>query len=424
MGRTLAIVCVVAALAGSALADQLELLDGRTFEGLVTVDGDTVTVKMTYGTLQFSQREVAQIVYKDTPEETLAKKLGDASSDSAADLFAVAKWALDNALDRQGKELLAKVIAVDANHAEARRILRHARIDGKWYAFDRAIELARGKLQAGRHGDLVGKVIPALRALPLSSTHRADVDVILARTHMHAGQFTEAKAVFSALAERVGGESAIQYAAIVRILTEHSDGMYVASKVYPPQAALVPTKDPALSVGPASLSRPIALDAALHDWATRTELEAGKNLLAEARKVEPTDPDAAKTKYALATLRFHRADAIVAGTRTPEIARAWHIEIARRRISGIRKLVDADAKKCDKIDDTLGQATMSKREYRAVMMRMMQHLGNARDGLKDILTLAKPYPRALVLEVKWAEVDLKKIEGWRKVLAVELDNGK
>jgi len=424
MRRTIAVVCVMAALAGSALADQIELLDGRTFEGLVTIDGDTVTVKMTYGTLQFTQREVARIVYKDTPEEVLAKKLDAASADSAADLFAVAKWALDNALDRQGKELLAKVIALDADHAEARRTLLHARIDGKWYAFDRAIELARGKLEAGRHENLLGKVIPALKALPLSSAQRADVDVIFARTHMCAGRFTDAKAVFSDLADRVGGQRAIQYAAIVQILTEHDDGMYVVSRIYPPRAALVPTKEASLGVGPVSLSRPIALDAALHDMATRTELDAGKTLLGEARKVEPTDPDAAKTKYALATLRFQRADAIVVGTRTPGISRAWHIEIARRRISGIRKLVDADAKECDKIEQELGRATMSKKEYRAVLLKMMRHLGEARDGLKDILELAKPYPRALVLEVKWAEVDLKKIEGWRKVLTAELDNGK
>ena len=424
MGRIIAVACVVAVLASSVLADQLELLDGRTFEGLVTVDGDTVTVKMTYGTLQFSNREVARIVYKDTPEEVLAKKLAAAAPDSAAELFAVAKWAFDNALDRQGKQLLAKVIAVDANHAEARCRLLHARIDGKWHAFDQSLELARGKLQAGRYENLLSKVIPALQALPLASAQRTAVEDIRARTYLQAGRFGDAKAVFSALAEQTRGQAAVQYAAIVGILVEHSDGMYVVSKVYPPQATLVPTKDPSLGVGPVSLRRTIVLDAALHDRATKTELEAGKKLLAEARKVEPTDPDAARTKYSLATLRFQRADAMVAGTRTPGIARAWHVEIARRRISAIRKIVDVDAKKCDEIDASLGRSEMSKKDYRAMMLRMMYHLGNAREGLKDILALAKPHPRALILEIKWAEVDLKKIEGWRKVLATELDNGK
>jgi len=424
MRRTITAVCVVALLASSVQGDRLDLLDGRTFEGLVSVDGDTVTVKMTYGTLQFSQREVARIVYMDTPEEVLAKKLAAAAPDSAEDLFAVAKWALDNALDRQGKQLLAKVITVDPDHAEARRRLLHARIDGKWHAFDQSLELARGKLQARRYEDLLGKVIPALKALPLASAQRTAVDDIRARTYLQGGRVDDARGAFSALAEQTGGLAAVRYAAIAAILVEYSDGMYVVNKVYPPQATLVPTKNPSLDVGPASLSRPIVLDAALHDRATRTELEAGKKLLAEARKIEPTDPDAARTKYALATLRFQRADAIVVGTRTPHIARAWHVEIARRRISAMRKLVDADAKKCDEIDASLGRAEMSRKDYRAMLQRMMYHLGSAREGLKGILALAKPYPRALVLEIKWAEVDLKKIEGWRKVLATELDNGK
>ena len=59
-----------------------------------------------------------------------------------------------------------------------------------------------------------------------------------------------------------------------------------------------------------------------------------------------------------------------------------------------------------------------------MMMRLMHHLGSAREGLKDVLALAKPYANDLILEIKWAEVDLKKIEAWRKVLAAELDDGK
>ena len=424
MTRIIAVACVVAALAATACADRLELLDGRTFEGLVTVDGDTVTVKMTYGTLQFASRDVSRIVYMDTPEETLAKKLAAASPDSAEELYAVAKWALDTGLDRQGKGLLVKVIGVNADHAEARRRLLHARIDGKWHAYDNALELAKGKLQAKRYGNLLDKVLPALKDLPLSSAQRAAVEDIRGRTYLQAARFADARTVFSALADQVGGPAAIQYAAIADILGEHSDGMYVVSKVYPPQATLIRTKDPPLAVGPASLSRPIVLDAVLHDTATKTELEAGKKLLAEARKAEPTDPDAARRKYVLARLHFQRADAIVAGTRTPGIARTYHVEITRRRISAIRRLVDADAKKCDQISQSLGSSEMSKKDYRATILRMLHHLGNARQGLKDILVLAKPYPRALILEIKWVEIDLKKIDGWRKVLSAELDDGK
>lgn len=424
MTRTIAGVCLWAVLAATAYADRLDLVDGRTFEGLVTVDGDTVTVKMTYGSLQFSQREVARITYMDTPEEVLAKKTAAASPDSADELFAVARWAFDNALDRQGKELLGKVIAISADHAGARRRLLHARIDDKWYTFDEALELARGKLQAERYDDLLAKVFPPLKDLPLSSSQRNAVQDIRARTHLQAGQFTDARGVFATLADRGRGPAGVRYTAIATILAEHSDGMYIVRDVYPPQATLLRTKGPILSPGPASLSRPIVLDAALHDLANRTEIEAGKKLLAEAREAERTEPSVARTKYALATQRFERADAIVAGTPTPEIAKTYHVEIARRRISAIRKVVDDEAEKCDKIRASLGQSEMSKKAYRAIMTRLLYHLGSAREALNAILALAKPYPGDLILEIKWAEVDLKKIEGWRKVLATELDDGK
>ena len=45
---TVGVLCVVAAMAAG---DRLVLLDGRAFEGTVTVEGQTVRVEMAYGTL-------------------------------------------------------------------------------------------------------------------------------------------------------------------------------------------------------------------------------------------------------------------------------------------------------------------------------------------------------------------------------------
>lgn len=424
MTRMIAAVCLTAALATSAWADRLELVDGRTFEGTVIVDAETVTVKMTYGTLQFSPRDVSRITYMDTPAETLAKKVEAVAAGDADGLFVVAKWAIDNGLDTQAKELLTKIIALDDDHAEARRRLLYTRIDGKWHTHDSALELVRSKLQAGRHEDLLANVLPAVARLPLSSAQRSVVDDLRARAQLQAGRFADARAAFGSLADRVGGDVGIQYAAIAGILGEYKDGMYVLKEVYPPQAALVRPEGQVAEKGPGSLARPIVLEAALWEVARTTELEAGRELLAEARKIEPTDPDAARTKYALATRRFLRADAIVAGTRTPGVAKAYHIEVARCRIRAIRAVVEADAKKYEQIKATLGRNGMSDKEYRALILRMMQHLSDVRSGLKEVIALAKPYPRALVLEVSWAEVDLKKIEEVRAVLVAELDNGK
>jgi len=424
MTRMIAAVCLAAALASPAWADRLELIDGRTFEGTVTIDGDTVTVKMTYGTLQFLQRDVSRITYMDTPAEALAKKVDAVAAGDAEGLFVVAKWAIDNGLDAQAKELLTKVIALDGDHAEARRRLLYTRIDGKWQTHDSSLELVRSKLQAGRHKDLLANVLPAIARLPLSSAQRSVVDDLRARAQLQASRFADARAAFLTLADRVGGDVGVQYAAIAGILDECRDGMYVLKEVYPPQVALVRREGQVAEKGPGSLARPIVLEAALWEVARTTELEAGRELLAEARKIEPTDPAAARTKYALATRRFQRADAIVAGTRTPGVAKTYHVEVARCRIRAIRAAVEADATKYEQAKATLGRAGMSDRDYRALVSRMMQHLGDVRDGLKEVLALARPYPRALVLEVNWAEVDLRKTEEVRAVLAAELDNGK
>jgi len=424
MTRMIAAVCLAAALAAPAWGDRLELLDGRTFEGTVTIDAETVTVKMTYGTLQFSPRDVARITYKDTPAEVLAKKVDAVADDDADGLFTVAKWALANGLDAQARQLFVKIIAVQSDHAEARRRLLNTRIDGKWHTHDSALELVRSKLQAGHHANLLSTVIPAISRLPLSPVQRRVVDDLRARAQLRASRFADAQAAFLALAERAGGDVGVQYAAIAGILGQCKDGMYVLKQVYPPQAALVRPEGQIARKGPGSLARPIVLEAALWELARTTELEAGRELLAEARKIEPTDPYAARTGYALATQRFERADAIVAGTRTPGVAKTYHVEVARCRIRVIRGAVETAAKKYEQIKATLGRAGMSDKDYRALVSRMMQHLGDVRIGLKEVLALATPYPRALVLEINWAEVDLRKIDEVRAVLAAELDNGK
>ena len=97
-----------------------------------------------------------------------------------------------------------------------------------------------------------------MKDLPLSSSQQVSVQNILAHTNLQAGRFAEAKTVFQALADRMVAQEGAQYTAIVAILTEYADGMYVVTKVYPPQAALIAVKDPPLAVGPASLSKPEA----------------------------------------------------------------------------------------------------------------------------------------------------------------------
>jgi hypothetical protein len=121
-------------------------------------------------------------------------------------------------------------------------------------------------------------------------------------------------------------------------------------------------------------------------------------------------------KYLQAGKAFDRADAMVA-----DIARSYRIEIARRRITAIRKDADADAKKFDAALATLGKKDMTAQAYRSMVQRLMHNIDSVRESLKGVIDIAKPYPRELVLEVEWAQQDLKKIEAMRVILASELD---
>ncbi len=192
--------------------------------------------------------------------------------------------------------------------------------------------------------------------------------------------------------------------------------MYVLSEPYPPESALLGSSAKTVPAGPASLATPLVLEAALREKA-KGEIKSGRNTMDAATKLERTDPDGALTKYVQAAKSFDRADAMV-----PDIARSYRIEIARRRIAAVRKDADADAQKFDAEMNTLGKKDMTAAVYRSTVLRLMHNIDSVRESLKGVIDIAKPYPRELVLEVEWAQQDLKKIEAMRVILASELDN--
>ena len=194
--------------------------------------------------------------------------------------------------------------------------------------------------------------------------------------------------------------------------------MYVLRETYPPAAALLGSTQAQIMPGPASLATPLVLEAALRDEAKK-EIEAGRKLLEEAQKLSTTDPDMGNMKYALADKRFQRADAMI-----PDIARAHRVDIARRKIAALRKDADADAKDFDNQMAKLGVKDMPAAAYSNMILRMIHHLDSTREDLKNIIEVAQTYPKDLVLELKWAELDLTRIENMRKILVTELDGRK
>lgn len=146
-----------------------------------------------------------------------------------------------------------------------------------------------------------------------------------------------------------------------------------------------------------------------------SEVESAKKLMDAAKALDETDPAAASARYEQAIAALDRADSLVANA-----GKTQRIEIVRRRISAIRRSTDADATAFDKAMDNLGQQNVSPEAYRSLIEGMIGLLDKVRDRLNTVLEAVKPFSQELVLEMKWAEFDLKRIESMRKVLQDEL----
>jgi hypothetical protein len=420
MARVLLSGCLVALLAASAAADKLILTDGRTFTGTVAVEGDTVLITVPYGTLRFPKTQVERIELMDTPEQEFRKKLGEAPLDDPNALYNLAQWADHSSLARQAGDLYALILKLSPNHRATRKALGYIRVGKSWLTFDQALQQARGRLEAGGYEALLEEVLPALKAAATTKARHAEVEELLGLTQLRSRQFAAAAATFAALGKTADPPLAARAAAIADILAENADGMYVLRETYPPSAPLLSgaTSAPSVQPGPASIANPLVLEAALRDLAKK-QIATGRKLMDEAQKLERTDPDPAASKYAQAEEALNRADALVGG-----IARSYRIEIARRKIAAIRKDADADAKRFDEAMAKLGLKDMTAPAYKTMVQRLIHHLDSTRDDLKRIQEIAEPFSRELVLEMKWAELDLTKIENMRKILVTELDGRK
>lgn len=416
--------CLIAILASTAAADKLVLTDGRVFVGTVSVESDTVQIAVAYGTLRFDKTMVERIELMDTPEQEFRKKLAETDLNDPNALFTLAQWAGQKRLSRQATDLHKLILKLEPGHAGAHKGLGHIKIGNKWQPFDAAFDQARGMLEAGSYELLLAEILPALKEVAPTRAKSMEVTELVGYAQLHSRQFMRAEATFSELAESAGkseppaADLACRAMTIAEILHANSDGMYVLKEAYPPAAALLGSSQKQVDPGPASLARPLVLEAALRD-AAKKQIEAGRELLEEAQKLSVTEPDVGAMKYALAEKAFGRADAMI-----PNIARAHRVDIARRKIASLRKDADADAKDFDDQMAKLGVKDMPATTYNTMILRMIHHLDSTRDDLKRIVELAEAYPKDLVLELKWAQIDLTRIENMRKILITELDGRK
>lgn len=414
MIRALLICLILAALASASRADRLLLQDGRTFDGEVTVEDQAVTIRMSYGTFSFPKDQVTRIERQATPESQLQAMLKHTPPNDADALFVAAQWASEHGLPKEADSLHKQVLALKPDHAASRKALGFIKIDNEWRTFEQGMELAHSKLQAACYDQLANSLLPELEELAASRDRLADIRELSGLTQLRLKNFQTALRVFQELSGSATGAAALRYTAIAEILRECPQGAYILTEDHPADSALLGGDRRSLKAGPVSLADPLALDAALRQKA-KAEVDAARKILDEARKLEATDSDAAKVKYIQAGKLYDRADAMV-----PNIARSYRIEIARRRIATLRKYIDADAARFDAQMEKLARESMTGEAYEGVVVRMIHQLDTVRSNLTEVLDIAKPFPRELILEIKWAELDLQRIDSMKTILRSEL----
>ncbi len=129
----------------SLRADVVVLTNGKSLEGRVTRDGDTIIIDMAQGQVRVPRDKVRSIQPKRTPLDEYAEKRQQIQQDfttgkilapeAAARWYDVAVWAGELNLTRVRDEALKNTLAMDGEHEEARKASGFLKHDGKWMTF-------------------------------------------------------------------------------------------------------------------------------------------------------------------------------------------------------------------------------------------------------------------------------------------------
>ena len=119
-------------LNGTVLADVVRLTNGGVLKGKILEDLPAgVRIKTVGGTLFVAREGITDVSYQQAPEDIYAKAKR-LYRDTASDQFKLAQWCARHRLRRQQRVHLLRVIALDANHAVARRMLGYVRQGDTW----------------------------------------------------------------------------------------------------------------------------------------------------------------------------------------------------------------------------------------------------------------------------------------------------
>jgi hypothetical protein len=138
-----------ASLAIGASADTIRLRNGNALQGDARVlpNGD-VEVHSAMGVWTVKAARVLEVVESETAEERVAKALARRPALSVEELFELALEVRDDGSTTLAARLLERVVALDPEHVDARRLLGQRRLGDAWVAEDE-YRVARGEVRLG-----------------------------------------------------------------------------------------------------------------------------------------------------------------------------------------------------------------------------------------------------------------------------------
>jgi uncharacterized protein with FMN-binding domain len=131
-----------------ALADVVHLKNGQKYEGLAEEKDGTVVLKLERGSLTFTKDQVDRIEKSPPPWEVYEQKAKALKPADAAGHLELAKWCQTNNLALRMKQELELVIAAEPENREARTLLGHTVVDGKWRSPEELAALKPGAAPA------------------------------------------------------------------------------------------------------------------------------------------------------------------------------------------------------------------------------------------------------------------------------------
>ncbi|HLG41865.1 MAG TPA: hypothetical protein VI643_00770, partial [Planctomycetota bacterium] len=124
-------------LATAAFADEIHLSDGSIIVGRVEERGDEILVTRGGNSARYPRAMVRKIVYAPLPEEIFDQRKAELKEGDAVGRAELARWCGREKLKAEAAETWRAVIAIDPEHAEARKALGYLKLeDGRWATED------------------------------------------------------------------------------------------------------------------------------------------------------------------------------------------------------------------------------------------------------------------------------------------------